>query len=126
LPVGGELHRTKIDRWMSVEKSLEPFAPVRIRSNIGEQRLNDQRGHIEAVVTNVACFPRHGQFRLDGKFPIPQPAVMRADIPIFSRFPSRKQDHILTITFEDVSVLDQKEPFGRIGGKLLKLGREAT
>ena len=77
-------------------------------------------------MANAVCFPRHGQFRLDGEFSIPQPAVMRADIPIFSRFPSRKQDHILTITFEDVSVLDQKEPFGRIGGKLLKLGREAT
>ncbi len=126
LPTGRELHCSQIDRRMGVEKSLEPLAPAGIWSNVNEQSLDDQRDHIKAVVANAACLPRHGQFRLDGKFSIPQPAVMRADIPIFSRFPPRKQDHILTITFEDVSVFDHKEPFGRIGGKLLKVVREAT
>jgi hypothetical protein len=65
---------------MSVEKSLEPLSPAGIRSNVGEQRLNDQRDHVKAVVANAACFPRHWQFRLDGKFSIPQPAVMRTDV----------------------------------------------
>ena len=65
---------------MGVEKSFEPLSPAGIRSNVGQQRLNDQRDHVEAVVANAACFPRHGQFRLDGKFSIPQPAVMRTDV----------------------------------------------
>ena len=80
LPIGRELHGSKIDRRMSVEESLEPFAPEGIRGNVGEQRLNDQHDHVKAVVTDAACLPCHGQFRLDGKFPIPQPAVMRADV----------------------------------------------
>jgi len=80
LPVDRKLHCSQIDRRMGLEKSLEPFAPVRIRSNVGEQRLNDQRDHIEAVVANAACFPRRWQFRLDGKFSIPQTAVVRADV----------------------------------------------
>lgn len=65
---------------MGVEKILEPFAPAGIRSNVGQQRLNDQRDHVKAVVAYAACLPRHGQFRFDGEFPIPQPAVMRADV----------------------------------------------
>ena len=65
---------------MSVEKSLEPLAPAGIRSNVCEQGLNDQRDHVKTVVANAVCFPRHGQFRLDGEFSIPQPAVMRTDV----------------------------------------------
>jgi len=80
LPVGGELHGSQIHRRMSVEESLEPLAPEGIRSNAGKQRLDDQRNHVKAVVADAACFPCHGQFRLDGKFSIPQPAVMRADV----------------------------------------------
>jgi len=74
LPVGGKLHCSQINRRMGVEKILEPLAPAEIRSNVGEQGLNDQRDHVKAVVANAACLPCHGQFRLDGKFPIPQPA----------------------------------------------------
>jgi hypothetical protein len=44
--------------------------------------LDDQRDHVKAVVANAVCFPRHGQLRLDGKFPIPQPTVMRADVAV--------------------------------------------
>lgn len=80
LPVGGELHRPKIDRWMSGEKSPEPLSPEGTRSNVGEQRLDDQRDHVKAVVANAVRFPRHGQLRLDGKLSIPQPAVMRTDV----------------------------------------------
>ena len=65
---------------MGVEKSLEPLSPLGIRSNVGEQRLDDQRDHVEAVVANAVCFPRHWQFRLDGKFSIPQSAVVRTDV----------------------------------------------
>ena len=65
---------------MGVEKCLEPLAPLGIRSNIGEQRLDDQRDYVKAVVANAACLPRHGQFRLDCKLPVPQAAVMRADV----------------------------------------------
>jgi len=65
---------------MGVEKSLEPLSPLGIRSNVGEQRLDDQRDHVKAVVADAACFPRHWQFRLDGKFSIPQSAVVRTDV----------------------------------------------
>jgi len=56
---------------MGIEKRREPFSPAGIWSNVGQQRLNDQRNHVEAVVANAVCFPRHWQFRLDGKFSIP-------------------------------------------------------
>ena len=65
---------------MGVEKSLEPFSPAGIRSNVGEQRLNDQRDYVKAVVAYAACLPRHGQFRLDGEFSVPQSAVVRTDV----------------------------------------------
>jgi len=65
---------------MRVEKGFEPLSPARIRSNAGEHRLDDQRDHVKAVVANAVCFPRHGQLRLDGKFSVPQAAVMRADV----------------------------------------------
>ena len=80
MPVDGKLHCSQINRRMGIEESLEPFAPAGIRGNVGKQRLDDQCDHVKAVVGNAACLPRHGQFRLDGKFPIPQSAVMRADV----------------------------------------------
>jgi hypothetical protein len=65
---------------MSVEKSLEPLTPLGIRRNVSKQGLNDQRDHVKAVVSDAACFPCRGQFRLDCKFSVPEPAVMRTDI----------------------------------------------
>jgi hypothetical protein len=65
---------------MGVEKSLEPISPEGIRSDVGEQRLDDQRDHVKAVVANAVCFPRHGRLRLDGKFSVPQSAVVRTDV----------------------------------------------
>jgi len=80
LPICRELHRSKIDRRMRVEKGFEPLSPAGIRGNVGEQRLDDQRDHIKAVVPYAVSFPRHGQLRLDGKFSIPQSAVVRTDV----------------------------------------------
>src|ERR1700689_5172581 len=80
LPICRELHCPQIDRRMRVEKGFEPLSPAGIRSNVGQQRLNDQRDHVEAVVAYAACLPCHGQFRLDGKFSVPQSAVMRANV----------------------------------------------
>ena len=36
LPASRKLHRSEINRRMSVEKSLEPLAPAGIRSNVGQ------------------------------------------------------------------------------------------
>ena len=47
LPVGRELHRPKIDRWMSVEKSLDPLSPEVIRRTSIEAR--GRQPHAEAV-----------------------------------------------------------------------------
>ena len=65
---------------MRVEKSLELLGPAGIRHNIDEQCLDDQCDHIKTIIANAACLSRHGQFRLDGEFSIPQAIVMRADV----------------------------------------------